>query len=55
MVGPDLESAGGTSVATAIEFARDDCDSEWRLLLSLAVGVYVHVSWVPFLRHNRQG
>lgn len=38
-----------------MEFARDDLESGCRLLLSLAVGVYVHVSWVPFLRHNRQG
>lgn len=38
-----------------MEFAWDDLDSECRLLLSLAVGVYVHESWVPFLRHKRQG
>lgn len=55
MVGTDLESAGETSVAAAVEFAWDDLDPERRLLLSLAVGVNVHVSWVPFLRHNRQG
>lgn len=55
MVSIDLKPAGEASVATAMELAWGDLDSECRLLLPLAVGLYVHVSWVPFLRHNRHG
>lgn len=55
----DLKSVGESSAVTgeavAVVLAAADCRTEGRDLLSRAVGVYVHVSCAPFLRHNRQG